>query len=130
MKGVNMLHGVRVYLSGPMDYIAERQGSEAEDGWRRRVGDILTKKYGAIVFTPWNKPPVRGVGPYGREGEEGQDYRKNWTFESGERGSTGRALCSEKAWPMVHIDLRMVDTSDFVIAYCPTNVYSVALPEG
>ena len=25
----------------------------------------------------------------------------------------------------MHIDLRMVDTSDFIIAYCPTNIYSV-----
>ena len=25
----------------------------------------------------------------------------------------------------MHIDLRMVDISDFVVAYCPTNIYSV-----
>ncbi len=28
----------------------------------------------------------------------------------------------------MHIDLQMVDVSDFVIAYCPTNVYSVVTP--
>jgi hypothetical protein len=28
----------------------------------------------------------------------------------------------------MHIDLRMVDTSDFVIAFCPTNIYSVGTP--
>ncbi len=28
----------------------------------------------------------------------------------------------------MHIDLRMVDVSDFVIAYCPTSVYSVGTP--
>jgi len=28
----------------------------------------------------------------------------------------------------MHIDLRMVDVSDFVIAYCPTNIYSVGTP--
>lgn len=28
----------------------------------------------------------------------------------------------------MHIDLRMVDISDFVIAYCPTNIYSVGTP--
>ena len=32
---------------------------------------------------------------------------------------------AEAFWPALHIDLRMVDTSDFVIAYVPTNVYSV-----
>ena len=26
------------------------------------------------------------------------------------------------------MDLRMVDTSDFMIAYCPTNIYSVGTP--
>ena len=30
-----------------------------------------------------------------------------------------------KTWETLHIDLRMVDTADFLIAYCPTNVYSV-----
>ncbi len=29
---------------------------------------------------------------------------------------------------MLHIDLRMVDTSDFMISYCPTNIYSVGTP--
>jgi hypothetical protein len=28
-------------------------------------------------------------------------------------------------WETLHIDLRMVDTADFVIAYCPTNISSV-----
>ncbi len=28
----------------------------------------------------------------------------------------------------MHIDLRMVDTSDFTISYCPTNIYSVGTP--
>ncbi len=28
-------------------------------------------------------------------------------------------------WETLHIDLRMVDTSDFTIAYVPTNIYSV-----
>jgi hypothetical protein len=35
--------------------------------------------------------------------------------------------CS-KFWETLHIDLRMVDTSDFTIAYCPTNIYSVGTP--
>jgi hypothetical protein len=30
--------------------------------------------------------------------------------------------------PVMHIDLRMVDLSDFVIASCPTNLYSVGTP--
>jgi hypothetical protein len=31
-------------------------------------------------------------------------------------------------WETLHIDLRMVDTSDFSISYCPTNIYSVGTP--
>src|SRR5215472_13726528 len=33
-----------------------------------------------------------------------------------------------KFWETLHIDLRMVDTSDFTISYCPTNIYSVGTP--
>src|SRR5262249_33171709 len=43
-------------------------------------------------------------------------------------GAKRRSACAEQFWPALHIDLRMVDTSDFVIAYCPTNVYSVGTP--
>ena len=44
------------------------------------------------------------------------------------RARPGARRCAEAFWPALHIDLRMVDTSDFVIAYCPTNVYSVGTP--
>src|SRR5262249_19701283 len=65
--------------------------------------------------------------------------RARWTFRTGDpgteqgrkdrsRGASERAACAEQFWPALHIDLRMVDTSDFVIAYCPTNVYSVGTP--
>jgi hypothetical protein len=43
-------------------------------------------------------------------------------------GAAARAACSGKFWETLHIDLRMVDTSDFTIAYCPTNIYSVGTP--
>ena len=51
--------------------------------------------------------------------------RQNWTFDDSKEGDRTRAeLCSE-FWPTLHIDLRMTDTSDFLIAYVPTNIYSV-----
>jgi hypothetical protein len=120
----DLLRDARVYLSGPMDYLGGSQKTEAEHGWRKRVADVL-EEYGATVFNPWHKPHVRGVGEYGREGEQGQTYRERWTFEPGASAAKERATCSQQAWPMMHIDLRMVDTCDFVIAFCPTNVYSV-----
>ncbi|HZC75898.1 MAG TPA: hypothetical protein VE220_07990 [Gaiellaceae bacterium] len=118
-----MLNGARVYLSGPMYYGGEEHG-EGEGGWRSRVADFLEAQ-GATVFNPWQKPHVRGVGEYGREGDMGQPYRERWTFDDSSDGAVARAYCREKARPMTHIDLRMIDTSDLMIAFCPTNIYSV-----
>ena len=39
-----------------------------------------------------------------------------------------RSKCARQFWETLHIDLRMVDTSDFSISYCPTNIYSVGTP--
>lgn len=121
-----LLHGARVYLSGPMDFVASR-ADEQRFGWRNRVGEFL-KSLGAIVFDPWNKPEVRGFHEYGREGVDTTDTRDAWTFEDSPSGAKARAGCSGKFWQTLHIDLRMVDTSDFTIAYCPTNIYSVGTP--
>ena len=59
MKAHNFLRGARVYLSGPMDFVASR-ANEKKFGWRNRIGDFL-RSYGAIVFDPWHKPVVRGL---------------------------------------------------------------------
>jgi hypothetical protein len=123
----NLLKGARVYLSGPMDFVASR-AYEKRYGWRNRVGQFL-ETFGAIVLDPWNKPQVKGLASdYGQEGEETTDIREMWTFERGEIGAQTRARISGWFWPTVHIDLRMVDSSEFIIAYCPTNIYSVGTP--
>jgi hypothetical protein len=123
MTPENLLKASRVYLSGPMDFVASRQ-TEKESGWRNRVGDFL-RKLGVTVFDPWFKPEVRGLHEFGREGIDTTNIRDKWTFEQGRAGAEIRARISGKFWETMHIDLRMVDTSDFTIAYCPTNVYSV-----
>jgi hypothetical protein len=123
VKQHNHLKGARVYLSGPMDFVASR-ATEKKFGWRNRVGDVIRAQEG-IVFDPWFKPAVRGLHQYGLEDVNSIDARENWTFESGEKGDAIRAEIAEKFWETLHIDLRMVDTSDFTIAYCPTNIYSV-----
>jgi hypothetical protein len=120
---MNHLRGARVYLSGPMDFVASRADEKAS-GWRNRVGDFL-RSLGAVVFDPWFKPSVRGLHQYGLEDVNTIDVRDNWTFESNERGDETRSDCADKFWETLHIDLRMVDTSDFTIAYVPTNIYSV-----
>jgi hypothetical protein len=115
--------GARVYLSGPMDFVASR-ADEMKYGWRNRVGEFLGS-FGVVVFDPWHKPKARGLYEYGREGIDTTETRKKWTFEQTREGAEARARCSGKFWETLHIDLRMVDTSDFIIAYCPTNIYSV-----
>jgi hypothetical protein len=120
------LHNARVYLSGPMDFVASR-AEEKTSGWRVRVGEFL-RSFGATVFDPWIKPRVRGLHEYGKEDVATVQLRGDWTFESTPKGAMARAKCAQTFWETLHVDLRMVDISDFVIAYCPTNIYSVGTP--
>lgn len=122
-----LLQGARVYLSGPMDFVASR-AAEKHFGWRNRVGEFLQRR-GVTVFDPWYKPDVRGLHEYGREDiKSGERIREQWTYRGGRQGAAARAWCAKQFWETLHIDLRMVDTSDFMISYCPTNIYSVGTP--
>lgn len=126
-KQHDLLHGARVYLSGPMDFVASR-AAEKQVGWRNRVGEFL-EAMGVTLFDPWYKPGVRGLHEYGREDELSvARIRQQWTYASGRKGAEARAWCARQFWETLHIDLRMVDTSDFTISYCPTNIYSVGTP--
>jgi hypothetical protein len=126
LNAPNLLRDARVYLSGPMDFVADRE-EEKKFGWRNRIGQVLAA-LGVAVFDPWFKPEIRGVEGYGREDEKDSVARAGWTFEDTKEGAARRAASAEAFWPALHVDLRMVDTSDFVVAYCPTNVYSVGTP--
>ena len=122
-----LLEGARVYLSGPMDFVASR-AVEKQTGWRNRVSQFL-QELGVTVFDPWFKPDVRGLHEYGREDvKSGERIRKRWTYASGKQGAQARSWCARRFRETLHIDLRMVDTSDFSISYCPTNIYSVGTP--
>lgn len=121
-----LLQGTRVYLSGPMDFVASR-ANEKKYGWRTRVGEFL-RALGVIVFDPWSKPEARGLHDYGREGIDTNRFREKWTFEQSAVAAKTRASITGKFWETLHIDLRMVDTSDFIVAYCPTSIYSVGTP--
>jgi hypothetical protein len=122
----NLLRDARVYLSGPMDFVASRE-AEKKFGWRNRVSEFL-QELGVTVFDPWFKPEIQGVKEYGREDETTARVRAQWGFEVSESGAKARASCADHFWPALHMDLRMVDTSDFIVAYVPTNVYSVGTP--
>ncbi len=120
------LRHARAYLSGPMDFVASRE-EEKKFGWRVRVGQFL-RDLGVTVFDPWYKPRVLGMHEYGKEDERTVQVRHDWTFEPNEHGRAARRKCGEIFRETMHMDLRMVDISDFIIAYCPTNVYSVGTP--
>jgi hypothetical protein len=122
----SLLFGARVYLSGPMDFVASRE-EEKKFGWRTRVGRFLRDR-GCTVFDPWEKPDVRGLHQYGREDVDTTTLREAWTFEDSPEGARERSRITGRFWETLHIDLRMVDTSDFVVAYCPTSIYSVGTP--
>jgi hypothetical protein len=119
----NILDSATVYLSGPMDFVPDRD-KEKRVGWRTRVSQFLEKR-GTTVYDPWNKPPVLGLPNYGKEDEFTAKAREGWIYEDSANGSRIRAELCEAFWPTLHIDLRMTDLADFVIAYCPTNIYSV-----
>lgn len=119
----HILDSATVYLSGPMDFVPSREEEKAK-GWRTRISQFL-QAYGTTIYDPWNKPEVSGMMHYGKEDEFTINRRDDWTYDPSTEGSATREGLSTEFWPTLHIDLRMTDLSDFVIAYCPTNVYSV-----
>lgn len=122
-KKEDVLDGARVYLSGPMDFVVSRK-EDKDNGWRVRVSQFL-KEHRVKVFDPWYKPTVVGMPHYGKEDEFSHQAREKWTYDRTESGDITRAKLCAEFWPTLHIDLRMVDYSDFVIAYVPSNIYSV-----
>src|SRR5262249_61981324 len=121
-----LLSGARVSLSGPMDFVASR-AVEKKTGWRNRVGQFL-RRLGVTVFDPWEKPDVRGMHEYGREGEGTTNQREGWTDERGEARADARAESAEPFRPALHIDLRVGGTRGFIACYCAQHGYSAGEP--
>ncbi len=116
----NILSGTRIYLSGPMDFVGSRV-IEKYLGWRAIVTPIL-KALEMTVLDPWNKPKVKGHKDYGKEGitpEKGRYEKDFWVNKE------TRARFELDFWETVHIDCRMVDVADSLLAFVPTNIYSV-----
>ena len=65
----------------------------------------------------------------GREDvKSGERLRSAGLTKEEKKARKARSWCARQFWETLHIDLRMVDTSDFTISYCPTNIYSVGTP--
>ena len=90
LKPPHLLKDARVYLSGPMDFVADRE-TEKKFGWRNRIGQVL-RALGVVVFDPWFKPEIRGVQGYGREDEKDSVARAGWTFEDTKAGAARRSM--------------------------------------
>lgn len=120
MMSENILEKTRCYLSGPMDFVGSRV-IEKYLGWRAILTPIL-KAFAIRVLDPWNKPIIRGHVNYGQEGV--QPNKEAYEADFWTNAQT-RVRFERDFWETVHIDLRMTDLSDFVVAFVPTNVYSV-----
>jgi hypothetical protein len=103
------LHGMRVYMVGAMDRVPDGGA-----GWRQ---DLIPKLHdlGVMVYNPCNKPIVN---PQVLENKETRQHieelKKNHRFEE---------LRNEYK-QIRNVDLRMVDTSDFIIANIDVGVHA------
>jgi hypothetical protein len=120
-SNANTLEQTRAYLSGPMDFVGSRV-IEKYLGWRAILTPVL-QALGTTVLDPWNKPAIRGHGE--DYGNEGVFQQKNAYSEDFWVNPETRARFERDFWETVHIDLRMTDIADFLVAFVPTNIYSV-----
>jgi hypothetical protein len=91
------------YLCGPMDRVAD-----GGIGWRNIITPLLNKR-GIIVFDPCNKPLKSA------QSETNKEQRLSWVAEG--RFDLVRDFMKEVRGQ----DLRMINKSDFVIAYIDVN---------
>ena len=86
LKPPNLLRDARVYLSGPMDFVADRE-AEKKFGWRNRIGQVL-RTLGVVGLRPVvqaGDPRGAGLRPRGREGL-GRPRRVDVRGHEGRRG--------------------------------------------
>ena len=96
------LEGLRVYLAGPIDHALD-DGK----GWRDDA-ELWFREKEVFVFNPCNKPVS-----YQKYKEIDEEKTKMMALKS-----SGRFYeLTQRMKEIVHVDLRMVDVSDFVIVY-------------
>jgi len=102
---MNRLRGLRTYLAGPMEH-------DPTNGvqWRQRITAFL-QRFGVDVQDPTCKPFDIGI-----EDLENKEAHARWRAE----GEWDKLASAMKV--IRQVDLRMEDTSDFIIVYLPTGV--------
>ena len=98
LKAKNRLEGLRTYLAGPMDRVAD-----GGVGWRIMLSQYLNAR-DVVILDPCNKPTDMGV-----EDLENRQQRRDWKAQ-GEYDKAAKCMKVIRA-----TDLRMVDISDFLI---------------
>ena len=101
------LNNHRVYLAGPIDH--------ADDGvsWRQKLSPYL-KKMGLTILDPTDKPVSQC-----RYNEIGAEKDQIMKLKKLKRWDELRNLAKE----IVLVDLRMVEVSDFMIAYIDKDIH-------
>jgi nucleoside 2-deoxyribosyltransferase len=102
------LNNHRVYLAGPIDH-ADHDG----EAWRQKLSPYL-KKMGLTILDPTDKPVSQCR--YNEVGAEKDHIQK---LKKLKRWDELRNLAKE----IVLVDLRMVEVSDFMIAYVDKDIH-------
>jgi len=98
---MNRLRGLSAYLAGPIDDV-----DDDGVGWRNLITDRL-QPFGLNIFDPCNKPSE--ISEIGEEKDKVMALKNTGDWQG----------LHEEMKKIVHIDLRMVQKSDFLIAYLP-----------
>ena len=102
------LSDARCYLAGPID-------GAKDDGvvWRQDITEFL-KGFGCVVLDPTNKPTTQCK--YNEVGDEKNHIKKLIGLERWDE-------LSDLAKSIALVDLRMVEVSDYLIAYVDTKIH-------
>ena len=101
------LLGTRAYLCGPIDLCPDGGAT-----WRKEITPMLNT-LGVVVMDPLNKPFDTGL-------EADDDRTLRSYYKEAEYFDKLTTIMKE----VRSVDLRMVDVSDFIVAYIDTKIYS------
>ena len=106
----NHLKGLRSYLVGPIESVTDEVATE----WRNDA-TVYLKKMGVEVFDPTRKNMMGELNEVGKERVFIDNLKKNHDWDT----------FHKRFKQIVHVDLRCVDFSDFIVAYVPNDVQMV-----